>query len=371
MALAQRMQLRLPPGSMLARTGGETFAVFCPDLADLEACLTVAGSMHAALAGPLRIDGEDIFTAVSTGVTIGPAEDAESLVHQADIALTRSERLGRSQTVVFEPELDVESQDRLHITRDLRLAIDRGDITVRYQPVVELATGRVRAVEALARWDHPERGMVPPDSFIAVAESTGLISELGAQVLSRACADIAGWNAAGRRLVCAVNASAIQLIDPAFAEHVIERVTSAGLDVKQLTIEITETAAFRDFAAVSRTLDALVARGIKVSLDDFGTGYSSLSVLQRLPVDGLKIDRSFVSGLGGSDEGRIVTGVVQLGLALDLHVVAEGVEAPQQLDFLRQAGCEFGQGYLWSPAVPADRLLATIADIERDLPPVD
>jgi len=365
-ALARRVELVIPTGTTLARTGREQFAVFCPDLGDLAECLAVTRSIQLALAAPVRVGGEDIFSVVSTGVTIGPAPDAETLIHRADIALTRSERNGHTRTVVFETAFDTDSQERLQITRELRLALDRGEMVAYYQPIIELATGRVVAVEALVRWNHPTRGLVPPDSFIPIAESTGLITELGAQVLDHACVDGARWLAEGRRLQIAVNASAVQLTDPAFADTVRIALQSSGLPPTQLSLEVTESAAFGDLAAVTRTLGALIAGGVNVALDDFGTGYSSLSMLKRLPVTGLKIDRTFIAGLGQTEDDRIVSGVVHLGLALGLNIVAEGVEHSEQATSLRSLGCQYGQGYLWSPAVPERELMAAIDRIEQD-----
>ena len=363
--IARRVESVLGEGCDVARFGGDQFAVLCTAVEDLPQCLAVAESIQACLSAPFMIGGKEISAVVSVGIAMSQADEVEALLRRADTALSQSKKAGRGQTVVFEPKLGTESRRRLHYAGELRRAIGRGEITAKYQPVLDLNTGRVVAVEALARWHHAGLGEVSPGVFIPLAEATGSISELGGQILRQSCHDAARWLAQGRRLQIAVNASAVQLMDQTFPDQVTAALEAAGLTPDQLSIEITETAALRDLAGASRTLAALRDKGVQLSLDDFGTGYSSLSLLKRLPVTALKIDQSFVSGLGGSvDDEQIVTGVVQLALALGFEVIGEGVETPDQAERLRQLGCQLAQGFLWSKAVPADDLLETIRHIE-------
>ena len=362
--IARRVAAALPVGATLSRFGDDQFAVFCEDVADLPGCLAVARTMRHTLDAPFVVEGREVFVAVSAGVAMSPPADVDTLLRRADTALYRAKKAGRGQTVVFETELGTESQQRLHYSGELRRAIERREIVPYYQPVIDLATGQAVAVEALARWIHPERGLIPPDTFIPIAEFTGMIGELGNQILEQACGDAAAWLARGTRLQVAVNASAVQLMDLSFPEQVSAALSASGLSSDQLTIELTETAALRDMSIALLTLGALRDQGIVLALDDFGTGYSSLSFLKRLPVNALKIDQSFVAGLGRSvEDDQIVTGVISLALALGFHVVAEGVETAEQAEFLRALGCQFGQGFLWSPAVPAVDVLATIERI--------
>lgn len=353
-------------GPLLARFGGDQFAVLCPDVADLSAALETADAVQAALAAPFVLGDREVFVAVSQGVAVTPVDCVDDLLRHADTALYRAKRAGRGRTVVFEDEQGAASLHRLVVSSELRRGIERREIIPRYQPVVDLRTGRVVAVEALARWDHPDHGPISPSTFIPVAETTELIGDLGSQVLDRACRHTVGWMDDGRRLQLAVNASALQLMDPEFPERVAAVLERTGLPPEQLTLEITETAALRDMSVAVVTLAELGERGVALSLDDFGTGYSSLSLLKRLPVGALKIDRGFVRGLGSSpDDEQIVSGVLGLALALGFDVVGEGVETPAQAEFLRRIGCHYAQGYLWSAAVPADGLLDTIEEIER------
>jgi diguanylate cyclase (GGDEF)-like protein/PAS domain S-box-containing protein len=363
--IAGRIDRMLAGRAVLARFGGDQFAILYPDIEALGGCLTVADDVRRAFEAPFVVEGREVFAAVSQGVATGPVSDGATLVSWADTALYRAKRSGRAQIVVFETAHGDQTAQRLHFVGEIRRAIERDEIVPWYQPVVDLATGHVVAVEALARWNHPELGQVPPDSFIPVAESTGLIGELGASILRHACRDAVSWEHSGHPLHLAVNASAVQLVDPAFRPHVEAALSESGLAADRLSIEITETAALRDFDAAMVTLVGLRDRGIGLSLDDFGTGYSPLTFLKQLPADALKIDRSFVDGLGRDhDDDRIVTGVIQLGLALGFRVVAEGVETPDQAVRLGRLGCQFGQGFLWSPAVRSDDLCSTIDRIE-------
>ncbi len=371
-SISQRVSQSLPEHASLARFGGDQFAVFCNPVDSLAHCLAIADRVRRTFYAPFLLDGSEVFVTVSQGVALGVdcGEDADTLISNADSALYRAKGAGTALTVVFEPAHGVQTARRLHFAGEIRKALEQDEIVAFFQPVVDLQSGQVVAVEALARWHHKAHGPIPPDEFILVAESTGLIADLGASILRQSCGAAAKWARHGRRLQVAVNASALQLMDPTFPALVHDTLMEYGLPADQLSIEITETAALRDFDAALATLEALQQQGILLSLDDFGTGYSSLSFLKRLPVSALKIDRSFVMGLGGDEaDDRIVTGVVHLGLALGFHLVAEGVETTAQAEQLRRLGCQYGQGFLWSPAVPADDLFATIDRIESQFTP--
>lgn len=264
----------------------------------------------------------------------------------------------------FRQQLGDRAAQRLRRTGELRRAVSNGEIVPFYQPLIELASGKVVAVEALARWHHPELGWVPAGEFLPLAETTGLIDDLGRQIIDRSFADTARWLRQGRRLQLNVNVSGMQLTSSTLLPTIDAALREAQLPPKQLTIEITETAAIRDAAGAMYVLKALRQRGITLALDDFGTGYSPLTALRDLPVAAIKLDRTFVAGLGSPEGDDLAAGIVQLGLAVGMHIVAEGVESRAQADQLHDMGCAYAQGYLWSPAVPGTYLLDTIARIE-------
>jgi len=273
--------------------------------------------------------------------------------------------IGRGQLVIFDPSLTRQSQERLSSSGALRRALAAGTVVPYYQPVVDLGTGVVVGVEALARWTDPDLGPVPAEVLVRTAEASGQILELGAQILERSCADAKTWLAAGRRLQMAGNISAAQLRDPGISSMVLRILRLTGLPATQLTLEITESQEVADLRSIDRALGLMRHQGVTFSVDDFGTGYSSLLLLQSLPVETLKIDRAFVAGLGtsGTDE-QIVAGIVAMTNAIGHRSVAEGIETEAQMRALQQMGCQFGQGYLWSPAVPAEALLGVIEAIE-------
>ncbi|CAN5557862.1 hypothetical protein BH10ACT1_BH10ACT1_04460 [soil metagenome] len=363
--LAHRVASVLPAGCTFSRVGNDQFAVLRPSATGLDAALEVVEVIRTALSTPFRLGAVDVFLSVCFGAACQPAESGEDLARQADMALYRAKQEGPDELIVFEPGLERSSHERVSYAAALKLALDGGDVVPHYQPVVELRTGRVVAVEALARWNHPTLGLVPPDTFIPVAEASGLIRNLGAQILRRSCADAAAWVHVGRPLQVAVNVSAIQLTDAGFADLVDSILTATGLAPERLTLEITETSALRDLDAAMTCLRHLDRRGVTLSVDDFGTGYSSLVLLSHLPIGAIKIDRSFVDGLHEHERtAQIVAATVALGTALGFHVVAEGIERRTQVVALAGMGCGFGQGFYWSPAVPAEELHSVIDQIE-------
>lgn len=363
--IARRIEGALPAGCTFARIGNDQFAVLRPGTAGLADAIDIVRIIRGALADPIPVDRVDVLVAVCFGVAREPGASDDQLIRRADMALYRAKQKGPDKVVVFEPGLERSSQDRVSYSAALKRALERGDVVPHYQPVVDLDTGRVVAVEALARWDDPTLGPVPPDVFIPVAEATGLICDLGARVLLHACRDAAGWLRGGRPLQVAVNVSALQLTDAGFTELVLACLASSGLPPSRLTLEITETAALWDLDVAMDTLLTLERRGVRLSVDDFGTGFSSLALLARLPIGAIKIDRTFVAGLAVDERmEKIVAGTVALGTAIGFPTVAEGIEHPAQAAALRRMGCDFGQGFLWSPAVPAAALLDVIHRIE-------
>lgn len=307
---------------------------------------------------------------VSIGVAIaGPDGDATTLLRDADIAMYQAKEQGRDQYVVFDETLRAQTSERRAIEMGLRDSLERSELAVHYQPVIELTGTKVVGVEALVRWPHPELGMLPPSEFIAVAEETGLIVDLGQDVMNQACNEVAGWcrdHPELGPLSVSVNISARQLIRPELIEVVADALAKSGLNPGQLCLEITESVLLEDARFSARALGELKDLGVRVGVDDFGTGYSSLTYLQRFPVDTLKVDRSFVDGLGSTGDARgdraIVAGVIDLAHAFGLTTVAEGVETEAQLAVLRALGCEQAQGYLWSPPVPGPEALQWIID---------
>lgn len=368
-AIAERVAARLDDRCTFARIGNDQFAILCPGEPTLAPALDVVEVVRAELSTPFHIDGSAVFVAVCFGVAQAVGVDGDRLVGQADMALHHAKQKGPDEVVIFEPELERRSQVRVSHAAALQHALGRGDVVPHYQPVIDLRTGRVVAVEALARWHDPVLGSVPPDVFIPIAEANGIITDLGTQILERACADAAGWLADGRRLQLAVNVSPVQLTHPGFTDVVGSVLARTQLPPDQLTLEITETSELQDLDVAMAAVRLLAQRGVLFAVDDFGTGYSSLVLLSRLPIGAIKIDRSFVAGLGSEPRlAQLVAGTVALSRAIGFRSVAEGVEHPDHVIALDRMGCEFGQGFLWSAPVPAGELLEVIDRIERSHP---
>ncbi|HET7487153.1 MAG TPA: EAL domain-containing protein [Acidimicrobiales bacterium] len=350
--VAQRLQAMLRPGDTVARFGGDEFVVVTEDWEPDDAPVAVAARIAEGLSVPARVEDADVVTTVSIGVAIaGSDADAGALLQDADAAMYRAKEQGKDRCVLFDSAMREAADSRLATERALRRALDRGELQVHYQPIVEIETGRLAGVEALARWQPDERAPVPPGEFIPVAEETGLIIRLGALVLHEACRQVALWRQETPELgdlTLSVNLSANQLLNPGLVEQVGSALAAAGLPPSALCLEITETVLLDDTEACARSLDALHDLGVQLGVDDFGTGYSSLSYLKRLPVDVLKIDQSFVGGLGGEtspQDRAIVAGIVDLANAFGLRTVAEGVEAGAQLQELGALGCHVAQGF--------------------------
>ena len=363
-AAGRRLAAAVPPGDTVARLGGDEFAVLSEWVGGERDAVALAEHIAAALAVPFDLDDRSLAITVSVGVAVFPpggTATPQTALYDADAAMYRAKDRGRRRIELADEDLRAKAAARLEEERALRRAINDGELRVYFQPVVELATGRILGTEALVRWQHPQRGLVAPSEFIGLAEDSGLIVDLGALVMAEACRQTSEWNlarAGQSPLFVAVNLSARQLESPGLHDFVEVTLTnSPGLDPGLLHLEITESVLMDDVEASRASLQALKALGITLVIDDFGTGYSSLLYLRRFPVDALKVDCSFVAGLGrNADDSTIVAAVVGLARALGLATVAEGVETADQAARLLELGCDQAQGYLWSPAVPADEL---------------
>ena len=362
--VARRLRLVLPASSTLARLGGDEFVLLLEQIDGAERALEVAADVHRVLASPVPVGGTEVTPTASIGIaTLADHHDSvDSLLRDADAAMYLAKARGRHRTEVCDDALRDASGRRIEMERHLRRSLDVGRFAVHYQLEVALDPDggeRVVGVEALARWDHPERGLLEAGAFIELAEETGLILELGRWVLGEACRQAGRWQeqAPHRDLTMRVNLSPRQLAQPDLVDAVIEALTRSGLDPSSLCLEITETALMDDPEHGARVLTELHDLGVRLAVDDFGTGYSSLAQLKRFPVDVLKIDRSFVTGLGtGSEETAIVEAIVSMARALDLEVVAEGVERTGQLEELRRLGCQRAQGFLFGRPQPPEQV---------------
>jgi predicted signal transduction protein with EAL and GGDEF domain len=357
-AVAERLTTVLRPGDTVARFGGDHFTILCEELGSEDDAISVATAVAERMTAPFAVAGRDVHLSVSTGIAVshGDQLQPDAILRNADSAMARAKALGKARYELFDELLHTRAMGRLELENALHRALEQHEFRVYYQPEIDLATGQMVGSEALVRWHHPERGVVEPTEFIGLAEESNLIDRIGTWVLREACTQMQAWHEhhpGHPPLRVSVNLSARQLADPDVVAIVIEALQASGLPPSQLRLEITESTVMDDAERNVDVLRALKALGLEVAIDDFGTGYSSLSYLKRFPVDALKIDRSFVDGLGRDPEdSAIVSAVVSLGRALGLDTVAEGVETFDQLTALRTLGCRFGQGFVWSEAVP-------------------
>jgi diguanylate cyclase (GGDEF)-like protein/PAS domain S-box-containing protein len=357
-ALAGRVSAALRPGDTVARMGGDEFTVLLEGITDAADATVVADRILHSLDHAFNIDGNELFVSASVGISLSsPGLGPADLMRNADIAMYDAKRLGRARIAVFDESMHRRVVNRLARETELRQVVECSLLEIHYQPIVDLVSGEICGLEALARWP-ADRPPVPPMEFIAIAEETGVIGALGQHVMLGALRTLAGWRADGLVSddVCvSVNLSGRQLDDPGLAEQVLSAIAAVDLPAHSLKLEITESTLVREFERTQHLFSEVCSTGVGLHLDDFGTGYSSLTALHRFPVDALKIDRSFVATIteeNGSDV--IVRSTVALAHSLGLPVIAEGIEDPNQLRQLRSLGCEFGQGYLFSPPLNAD-----------------
>jgi len=366
MAVARRLLAALRPGDTLARVGGDEFVLLCENLTSSNDVDIVAVRIAEALAAPFAVAGAELSITASVGVAFAGAESSISpdLLEDADTAMYQAKRHGGARHHTIDLRMAREVRHRDDVEQDLRNALLGGDtedrqLAMAYQPIVRTLDGELVGVEALLRWTHPVRGTVPALTTISIAERTGMMVELGAWVLDRSCRDHAAWRAEhpGRRLSLSVNVSVRQLAQPHYVDAVAATVADTGMDPTLLILEVTESIFVNDADRAARVLDQLRALGVRVALDDFGTGYSSLGYLRRFPVDVLKIDRQFTTGIGTDPtDTAIVVAITQLARALDMQVTAEGVETRVQRDALSGIGCQSAQGYLYARPMSAAAL---------------
>jgi diguanylate cyclase (GGDEF)-like protein/PAS domain S-box-containing protein len=355
--MAQRLRGSLREGDTLARIGGDEFMLLLPHVRSRDNAAFIAQKIIASLKQPFHIDGHEIYSGMSVGIAVYPddGDNLETLIKHADLAMYHAKDNGRNDYRFFTHDLQHSLTGRLAVENDMRYAIARGEFEMYYQPQVDIQSQRIRGMEALIRWHHPERGMVPPNDFIPIAEECGLIAPISEWVLDVACKQAKSWRAAKLAPISlGVNLSARQIEHPHFVDKFIQALKDNGVDGQGIEIEITESTLMRDMDGAIEKLRRLADQGVEISIDDFGTGYSSLSYLKKLPVHTLKIDRSFIQDLVAPSNGStIVAGITAMAKGLHLKVVAEGVETRAQLDYLKSVGCDAYQGYLFSRPVIA------------------
>ena len=375
-AAAARLVAACGPDDTVARPGGDGFVLILESLPDDAAAVGFAETVTRLFEQPFTLGGRSLTVTVSIGIAAGQGAQhgADTLLRNADLAMYRAKATAKGRAVLFDDSMDDDSLASLELEAELRRALERDELCVYYQPVVELGSGRLLEVEALVRWNHPERGLLPPGDFIPLAEATGLIIPLGQQVLEQACRQAARWqaiHAPDPPLTLSVNLSPRQFQQPMLELQVAATLRQAGLDPNCLKLEITEGVVMNDVERTIPILNRLKASGVKLAIDDFGTGYSSLAYLKRLPLDVLKIDRSFVSGIGqNQDDLAIVQAIISLAKSLRLSITAEGIETAAQAEILTALCCDRGQGYLFSRPVEAAVITRMIEAAHRpDLAP--
>ncbi len=364
--VADHLRAAVRPADTVARLGGDEFTVVLEGLTGLPEAVAVAQRL-AARPITTDLDGQSVVTTVSIGMAFSPAsrDAATELLRRADVALYAAKASGKACVQVFDPSMMLHAQTRLTEEAELRRVITDGGLRVYYQPIMHLATGRIEKVEALVRWSHPERGLLPPSEFIPLAEETGLIVPVGNFVLDEACRQMRAWQAESATewtLILTVNLSARQFREPTLSQDIDRLLRTHDMPARLLELEIIESVAMNDIAGATTVLEDLKALGLRLAIDNFGIGHSSLAYLKRFPLDTIKIDRSFVDGLGReAEDTAIVRAVVAMARVLNLEVTAEGIETAGQLAELQALGCDHGQGFYLARPMPADEAAAFFA----------
>lgn len=361
--VGKRLQSMVREEDMVGRFSGDKFGIILADLLSKDEATAFADRLAKRVAEPYTLDGRQVFTSAKIGIAYGNSKypEAEDILRDADIAMYYSKD-NEENYVIFDQKMHIRAVTRLQLETDLRFAIERNEFELYYQPIISLETATLEGFEALVRWNHPQRGLVPPNEFIPISESTGLIIPMTVQILHSACSQVVQWQKtfeSEKPLTVAVNLSGKHFGHPALVEQINTVINETGIDPMSLKLELTESAVMDNAETAILMLKQIKETGVRISIDDFGTGYSSLSYLHRFPIDLLKVDRSFVSAMEENTENsEIVRTVIALAKALNLKVVAEGIESIHQFHQLRILGCEYGQGYLFSKPLP-------VADIER------
>ncbi len=367
-SLARRLEAEIAPGNTLARLGGDEFAILLEGFETLDEIKDAVRGFQSVISHPFNINGEEIFVSASFGVAVGAPgyKHSEELLRDADLAMYRAKKDGKSGFETFDESRHRHAVNQLQIETMLRRALENGDILVHYQPIVDLKTGTVSGFEALTRMAHPTRGLVPPGDFIGIAEETGLIVPLGEQVLEMACTAASAWQRRfnlKNRLSMSVNFSARHISEDGVVDLLENVLSRSGLPPEDLKIEITESLIMTNPELAAQTLAQIKELGVTLSLDDFGTGYSSLSYLRRFPIDTLKMDRSFVGRMDTDERDmELVRMIILLAHTLGMEVVGEGIESESQLGLLRELNCEFGQGYFFEKPLPEDEAAKMLAE---------
>jgi diguanylate cyclase (GGDEF)-like protein len=374
--VARRLSGLLRKEDSLARLGGDEFVLLIHEVSGPADAEQVARKVLTQVALPFQLAGLDVHVSPSVGISLCPddGDDSETLLQHADAAMYHAKKKGRNTFQFFAPAMNAFARERLELESGLRTALAQREFELHYQPKVDVATGRIESAEALIRWRHPKRGLIPPGGFIPLAEETGFIVQLGEWVLYEACRQARAWQDEGLHLRMAVNLSARQFRQDSLIETVRGALTAARLEPRYLELELTESAVMQDAESSVQIMRRLSDAGLRISVDDFGTGYSSLSYLRRLPLDKLKIDRSFIREIVTSrDDAEIVRAIVTLAHSLHLKVIAEGVETAEQLTFLRALGCDQYQGFYCSPPLPPAQFIALLPrrpiDESKRVPP--
>ena len=365
-ALGERLQHLVRTGDTVARLSGDEFAILLEDLESPEDAHQTAVRVVRAFHRPLEAAGREILVSVSVGVDVGNtlSTTADDLVRNADFAMYMAKASGKSQHEIYQASARAAADDGARIRADLRGAVERGEMRLHYQPIIELGSGRIRSFEALVRWQHPDRGLLPPAAFVQIAEETGAIIGIGDWVLETACGQLREWQRLQGDLAVTVNLSGSQLQDGHVIEHVAGILEQTGIDPRSLVLEMTETILVEDPGS-ENVLRELQALGVRLAIDDFGTGYASISYLRRFAVDVLKIDREFTDAVETPQGSALLSGIAHLGRSLGLELVAEGIERPEQAELVRLAGCDLGQGFLFARPMEAEAATALLGPLAK------